>query len=109
YPYASRVVPAKTFEYLACRKSIFNISPEGEVWEILRGYPRAFSFAPTDVDGLIRCLERQVEDFSQHREVSLEGYDFSRFERLNQALQLAQLLDRVSDSPMRKGEPISVG
>jgi hypothetical protein len=46
---AERVVPAKVFEYLASRRPILAIAPQGELWEIVRAYPAGSTRQTTQV------------------------------------------------------------
>ncbi|MFP6762223.1 MAG: hypothetical protein VB858_01355, partial [Planctomycetaceae bacterium] len=61
-PEAERVMPAKTFEYLALRKNILAIAPSGEMTELLEACPYAESFQPGDTGGIAGHLEKRAAE-----------------------------------------------
>ena len=101
-PEAERVVPAKTFEYLALGRRILSVGPAGEVHEILVDFPQAESFLPTDTLGIAdyfsRCLDDPRPPSGECATASTE-----RFERRTLTQQLSHVLDQAcgtnSDSP----------
>jgi len=90
-PESSRVVPAKTFEYLALRRNILAISPQGEMTEILATCPMAESFLPGDATGIARHLERRLTERSLTPQET--NWESSRFERRHLTTQLANVLN----------------
>ena len=97
---ADRVVPAKTFEYLALQRPIISIVPKGEVSEILAGCPFATSFTPDDVGGIARYLERRVETeclaglpANEPQSPLTVDWSVSRFERRHLTGELAEVLN----------------
>lgn len=93
-PDAERVVPAKTFEYLAMGRRILSIGPDGEVREILCEFPQAESFLPGDTADISSYLSRQLE--TSDEEVSdSKNLSAARFERRALAGQLAEVLNRA--------------
>ena len=97
---AERVVPAKTFEYLALQRPILSVVPEGEVSEILGDCPFAASFAPNDVAGIASYLERRVESeclagIKEAETPQLRPVDWSasQFERRHLTGELADVLN----------------
>jgi glycosyltransferase involved in cell wall biosynthesis len=94
-PGAGRVVPAKLFECMAARRPILSIAPPGEVWDLLSDYPAAQPFQPKDTDGIARYLADAIED-TERTQPDLLGWDASRYDRRNQAMQLAAVLDSLS-------------
>jgi hypothetical protein len=95
-PGAERVVPAKIFEYLATRRRILAIAPQGELTQLLDAYPGARVFSPEDVEGIANCLAQEIEDRGHGREMETMGWNLSRFERRSQAGELAQILNAVT-------------
>ena len=59
-PEAARVMPGKTFEYLALQRNILAIAPTGEMTDLLSTCPRAESFWPGDINGLARHMEKRI-------------------------------------------------
>jgi glycosyltransferase involved in cell wall biosynthesis len=90
---AERIMPAKTFEYMAARQPIVAIAPPGEVWDLLRDYPAGHLLAPGDVEGIAACLAHEVR---RHRAglgpPGWDGWDATRYDRRSQAGQLAAIL-----------------
>jgi hypothetical protein len=90
---ASRVMPAKTFEYLALERPILSIVPAGEVSELLDGCPFANTFSPTDVTGISNYLIRgALGAVSDPLPSVATGWDVARFERRELTRQLASVM-----------------
>lgn len=92
-PEAGRVVPAKTFEYLASGRRILSIGPAGEVSEILAEFPQAESYLPSNTDGIADYLSQQLD--GSEPELAESGSSAARFERRTLTSQLADVLDQV--------------
>ena len=97
-PHAGRVVPSKIFEYMATRRTIFSVAPEGEVSTILRDCPMARIHTPSDIDGITQSLALEIERFSMGVTFPPEYglWDPAQYERKNLTGQLAGLLDEIS-------------
>jgi glycosyltransferase involved in cell wall biosynthesis len=98
-PGAERVVPAKTFEYLAARRRILAIAPPGEVTDLLATYPDARVFSPGDVKGVANYLAKEFERGDQGRGTDARGWDLAPYERRSQAGELAQILNALTRPP----------
>ena len=99
-PGADRVAPAKLFEYLALRKPILSITPDGETTDIVRRFYPDSRFAPADAGGIARWLEQrlEVERFAGAAQVDeLFHAEINEFSRENQAKKLAALLNGLVD------------
>lgn len=98
-PGAERVAPAKLFEYLALRKPILAITPEGETSGIVRRYFPANQFEPTNITGITNWLAERLAEFPgtgrADREAT-EPADLTEFTRVFQAGQLAEVLNRIA-------------
>ncbi|MBL4820879.1 MAG: glycosyltransferase [Gammaproteobacteria bacterium] len=92
---AERVVPAKVFEYVACRNSIFVIAPKGEVWQLLSDYPRAFFAEPADIESITKFIVNDIRRFINEGNCKVSSYDASRYDRRALTGELANLLDQV--------------
>jgi glycosyltransferase involved in cell wall biosynthesis len=96
YEFAGRVVPAKTFEYMALRNTILALCPEGEVWSILENMDNATCIAPADITRiktfLVSMLQQDVSaDARQQEQEKIE-----QFNRINLTAQLADVLHKAS-------------
>jgi glycosyltransferase involved in cell wall biosynthesis len=97
----ARIVPGKTYEYLAAQRPILAAVPDGDARDLLeRG--GALLCRPADVDALTEALSRQL-DRADSREGSPGGpRDFlERFERRNLTRELAAVFDEA----VSRGEP----
>lgn len=93
-PEAGRVVPAKTFEYLALGRKMLSVGPAGEVSEILSGVTQAESFLPSNIDGIADYLSRQLDGAELELTVPDSTYA-TRFERRWLTRQLAEVLNQT--------------
>ena len=64
-PGMERWVPAKTFEYMAARRPILALIPDGELQSLLAGHPCADVCAPGDVAGIAATLSRMVASWQR--------------------------------------------
>lgn len=93
---ASRVMPAKTFEYLALGRPILSITPRGEVSELLDSCPFAYKFLPTDIQGISDYLLRGALGLLPDAlPPMVTGWDVKRFERRELTQQLAAVFDEL--------------
>ncbi len=92
-PGVERVVPAKIFEYMALNKRILAIVPPGETSDILRGYALSNIFHPSEseriADWIANSFDPDIPPVLVNSEYS------SRFSRVIQAEQMANILDAV--------------
>lgn len=91
---ASRVMPAKTFEYLATGRPILSIGPVGEVSELLANCPYASHFVPSDVDGIARYLVDRLQGAREMGPSSRAStsWNVQQYERRQLTWQLAAVL-----------------
>ena len=97
-PETKRIINAKTFEYMAAKRPVFVVAPEGDVWDILRDLPGTVLCVPSNVDGITNKLSLEIE---QHRcgvHHNDDHWEIGRFERRQLAGQLAELLNAMTDS-----------
>ena len=92
-PEASRVMPAKTFEYLATGRPILAIAPPGEMRRVLANHPGVAAYDPSDIAGICEHLERRLQTDARPADVvrELDCYD-----RNEQSKQLASLLNGLT-------------
>lgn len=93
-PGAERVVPAKLFEYMACRRPILAILPRGETWDLLDDYSHVGRFEPQDVEGITNWLAVSVERKQRGDITPTADPPHEKFSREYQTQQLAELLDQ---------------
>lgn len=95
-PVAVRVMPGKTFEYLATGNAILATSPDGEVWKILDGYADVACIEPADVAAIASHLRQKLEQKQRGSATTQTVRDISRFERRHLTGELAQVLQQAS-------------
>jgi glycosyltransferase involved in cell wall biosynthesis len=98
-PGAERIMPAKVFEYLAARRPILTVAPRGEVWDLLAGIPQASCFEPGDLDRITAFLSSALAGHDAGRPPQSAG-DAAAYSRVNQARELASLLDGLHSLPL---------
>lgn len=106
-PEAGRVVPAKTFEYLAFGGKILYVGPEGEVREILSDFNQAESFVPSDSEGIADYLSRHL-DGTIAEVADCEAESAVRFERRTLTGQLASILNDACTSAVKVSQDCEV-
>lgn len=94
-PHTQRIINAKAFEYMAARRPMFVVAPQGDVWDIVRDLPGTILCPPGDISqieaGLALIIEQQrcgIHHDDAH-------WDIQRFERRELAGQLACLLNSI--------------
>jgi glycosyltransferase involved in cell wall biosynthesis len=91
-PGAERVLPAKTFEYLATGRKILAIAPSGEMQDVLRRFAGVSLYSPQDIAGITEHLARRL---AQPNGATDHLRELELFDRRHQAGQLAEILDQV--------------
>jgi glycosyltransferase involved in cell wall biosynthesis len=95
-PETKRIINAKTFEYMAAKRPVFVVAPEGDVWDILRDLPGTVLCAPSQVESIREKLSLEIERHRCGVHHDDAHWEISRFERRNLAGQLAELLDAMT-------------
>ena len=93
----ARIVPGKTYEYLAARRPILAAVPDGDIRDLLFEAGNAFVFRPKDVDGMARAILEQADRAltgGPAPEASEEV--LRRYERRELTARLAEVFDRVT-------------
>ncbi len=94
-PHTQRIVNAKTFEYMAARRPMFVVAPEGDVWDLVRDLPGTVLCPPADVSKIKACLALVIEQYRCGVHHDDAHWDIERFQRRELARQLAMLLQNV--------------
>lgn len=94
-PGAERVAPAKVFEYLAVRRPMFGVMPDGEIAGLVREADPDAHRLPSDVDGIAAWLEARLTTDGPAGRIGSDA-QIGRFERRALTGQLAGLLDDLT-------------
>ena len=94
-PGTGRVVPAKIFEYMATRRPILAISPQGELEALLSDYPSGRHILPGDIHGIAGYLMQNLRNHAAGSHAPLDVSDLIKHSRPYQTNQLANFLDSV--------------
>ncbi|MFO0904076.1 MAG: glycosyltransferase [Pirellulales bacterium] len=92
-PEAARVMPAKTFEYLATGRPILAIAPPGAMRRTLSQHSGVAEFSPSDVSGICEHLERCS---SVGQRPAPHVRDLSALDRCVQAGRLARHFEQLT-------------
>jgi glycosyltransferase involved in cell wall biosynthesis len=92
-PGAERVPTAKIFEYLAAKRYILAVAPEGEAASLVRGCRAGAVVRPRDVTTLRKTLAELVRSPESIRRHAPQADAVERFSRKRETQQLAELLD----------------
>ncbi len=101
-PGAERVVPGKLFEYLALKRPILSLVPEGEAWRLLAEEPLATNIHPSQIDAIEAWLRQAIhaKANSDSPVMPLPNPDLSSLNwcsRSTLAGALAAILERVAN------------
>lgn len=94
-PGANRIIPGKTFEYIASSRPIFAIIPNGETANIVREVQNVKGLVhPNDLDGIVLNLEKTIQSFFEGQDH--ENYkNESRYTRFELTGSLAKIFDET--------------
>jgi glycosyltransferase involved in cell wall biosynthesis len=93
----ARIVPGKTYEYLATRRPILAAVPDGDVRDLLTEVGNAFLCRPKDVDGMARVIAEQADRTLAGEPGPGSDEDvLRRYERRELTARLAEVFDQVS-------------
>lgn len=90
------LVPGKTYEYLAARTPILAAVPPGDAMDLLTEAGNAHICPPSDVSAMARAIKEELARWRSRRPAKRPKEDVvRRYERVNQARQVAELFDSV--------------
>lgn len=95
-PHARRVIPAKMFEYMAVKKRIVGIMPQGDAWELLADYPGALLKVPGDVFGIRDGLQTELDYYREFGSQEFDYVNLHQFSRHALTGQFANVLNEIS-------------
>ena len=87
-------IPAKMYEYMGAGAPILALIDPGAATALMDEMHAGIWVKPHDIDGMGRALHRLYDDYLNGDGVY--AYDASVFERRNQSVQLAKILEKVS-------------
>jgi glycosyltransferase involved in cell wall biosynthesis len=98
--YRTRIVPGKTYEYLASRRPILAAVPPGDARDLLEVSGNATVCDPDDVETMTRIVRDEARRvLAEGRRPDREVPGIERFERRALAARLAGVLDDVVGAP----------
>jgi glycosyltransferase involved in cell wall biosynthesis len=93
----ARIVPGKTYEYLAARRPILAAVPDGDARDVLSAAGNAFVVRPKDVDGMARVIEEQADRAAAGSPPPAPDEELLRgYERRELTARLAEVFDQVT-------------
>ncbi|HJT79858.1 MAG TPA: glycosyltransferase, partial [Chthoniobacterales bacterium] len=97
----SRIVPGKTYEYMASGRPILAAVPDGDARDFLRKSGTAFLCRPDDVNGMIHQLDRIYASWKEGESIVSPNRDFIQtFERSRHARALAAFFNEIIAGPV---------
>ena len=96
----SRIVPGKTYEYLAAGRPILAAVPEGDAKDFVSQSGMGMTCQPGDIQGIIQILDGVYSNWKTKNQGALVFNDafVERFERRNLTRELAAGFDSVLNS-----------
>jgi hypothetical protein len=101
----SRIVPGKTYEYLASKRPILAAVPAGDAADLVAASGRGSLVAPDDVAGILSALKERYRRYlaGSERSVSNDSH-LQRFERRELTSQLSQVFHAaIGEAAPRSG------
>jgi hypothetical protein len=90
--YRARIVPGKTYEYLASGRPILAAVPDGDARDLLASSPLTALARPTDVEAMARSIGAEIDRFRREGRTPSTNRELDRFERRALTERLAALL-----------------
>ena len=94
-PQTQRIINAKTFEYMAAKRPMFVVAPEGDVWDVVRDLPGTVLCPPSQVHTIAEGLALAIEQHRCGMHFDDAHWDIGKFHRRELAGRMATLLDHV--------------
>jgi glycosyltransferase involved in cell wall biosynthesis len=94
-PDTNRIINAKTFEYMAARRPMFVVAPDGDLWDVVRDLPGTMLCQPGDPVRIATSLAELVRRHEAGKSWPREAWKIAAFERRSVAEDLAYRLDDV--------------
>ena len=97
----ARIIPGKTYEYLASGRPILAALPEGDARDLAAARERCFLADPCDPESIAAALSRMIQDKGSSAVPPLSDTDLAGFERRSIAARVAAVLDGLVGSEAR--------
>lgn len=97
-----RLINAKAFEYMAARRPVFVVAPEGELWRILGDLPGTLLARPGDQAQISAHIETALGRWRDGVTFDTRSWNLQSFERRNLTGRLAGLLDEITTTAARR-------
>jgi glycosyltransferase involved in cell wall biosynthesis len=98
----ARIVPGKTYEYLAARRPILAAVPDGDARDLMQEAGNAFVVRPKDVEGMARYIEQQADRVFAGGAAPEPNEEFlRRYERRELTRKLAEVFDSLGPRSSR--------
>ncbi len=95
----SRIVPGKTYEYMATGRPILAAVPEGDARDFLKRSGVALLTKPDDVGGMVRHLDNAYSAWKKGVSLIMPDYEFiSGFDRAALTCELAAFFNQVLEA-----------
>lgn len=94
-PKAQRIINAKTFEYMAARRPMFVVAPQGDVWDVVRDLPGTVLCEPSQTDQMAEGLGLLIEQHRCGLDYLDQSWPIERYHRKQLAGELAEFLNEV--------------
>jgi glycosyltransferase involved in cell wall biosynthesis len=95
-PISDRLLPAKLFEYMACKKPIIALANEGTVKETIEYTGCGKVVSPYDIRSIVECLEYFYKNFKENRPLFIANKEkIEKFSRRNLTRKLAEEFDKI--------------
>jgi len=103
----ARIVPGKTYEYLASRRPILAAVPEGDARDLLAETPTGLVCDPDDVTAMAAIIKEQIRR-KEAGDPAPEPPEelLARFERRTLTERLAAVLDEVTPQRTRRNQKL---
>jgi glycosyltransferase involved in cell wall biosynthesis len=106
----ARIIPGKTYEYLAAETPVLGAVPGGDARELLEAAGNADVCRPNDVEAMSRAIERRADDWRAGIAPPKPDADLlRRFDRHRLTAELAGVFDlvlgRAADVPVHHSTP----
>jgi len=108
-PKTQRIINAKTFEYMASKRPMFVVAPEGDVWDLVRDLPGTRLCPPSNVDRIASQLAEMIEAHRCGVDHVNDIWKIEPYHRRNLASQLADLLDTTVEQSANPARSIESG
>ncbi len=98
-PKTQRIINAKTFEYMAAKRPMFVVAPEGDVWDLVYELPGTRLSRPSQVEQIAEQLALAIEEHRLGVDYQNAVWEIGAFHRRELTGQLAEHLNRIAGQP----------